>query len=244
MNVIYTRFSPRPEHAAERAATLEVQLESCEKYCDNSKLAVDRVIQDPEMSARKTPFFERPHGAELLTLPPNSNVIAMKLDRVFRDTRDGLNTLEHWDKTGTRLHFANEGGCTLNTGSAMGKMLLTFMLGVASWEPDAIGERTSSALKKRIRSNKNHLNPKNIPYGKAMDPAAPKHLRSGVSEGLIDCPEEMRVVQTILNHIQHGNGYRGTARDLNEVGILCRDKDWTGQGIKRVVQRYGRRDDQ
>lgn len=237
MNVIYTRFSPRPEHAAERASTLEVQLDSCTKYCKAQSMAIDTIIRDPEMSARKTPFFERPQGSTLMTLPANSNVIAMKLDRVFRDTRDGLNTLEHWSKDNTRLHFANEGGCSINTGTAMGKMLMTFMLGVASWEPEAIGERTSAAFKKRLKNKQNHLSPKHIPYGLMQDPNAEKHLRSGHSEGLIENPEEMEVVSVILD-LWETNGYRPIARQLNEHQIDCRGKDWTGQGVKRIVQRF------
>lgn len=240
MNVIYCRFSPRPEGAAERSVSLQVQMEACQKYCDANNLAVDRVIQNPEVSARKTPFFERQGSEELRVLPAHSNVISMKLDRIFRDTIDGLTTLEYWKQQNVRLHLANEGGCSIDTSTATGKLIATFLLGVTSWEPEAIGERTSAAFKTRLADNKNHLPAYKIPYGMMADPNGSIYAESGTAKGMIESPHEMHIVQIILNLRKQGHGYRPIARQLNSDGIDCRGKDWSGQKVKRIVQRYGK----
>jgi len=238
MNIIYCRFSPRPENATERSVSLNVQIEACQKYCDVNDMAVDEIIQNPEVSARKTPFFERPDSQRLMRLPPNSNIIAMKLDRIFRDTRDGLNTLEFWKAQKVDLHLANEGGCSIDTSTATGKLIATFLLGVASWEPEAISERTSTAFKNRLAAKQNHLSSGQLPYGMAPDSNGEVYAESGTAKVMVDCPEEMAVVEHIIRLRKEGHGYRPIARLLNENGIQCRNKDWSGQKVKRVVQRY------
>jgi site-specific DNA recombinase len=238
MNIIYCRYSPRPEHAAERAVSLQVQIEACQKYCDINNLAVDRITEDPEVSARTTPLFDRPSGSRLMTLPENSNVIAMKLDRVFRKTIDGLQTLEYWKVNHVRLHLANEGGCSIDTSTATGEMIATFLLGVASWEPRAIAERTKSAMNHRMDNNKAHLNPANFPYGMMEDPDSRKHAKSRHHEGMIPCPEEQAIINEILCLRKDKWSYASIANVLNDDGITCRGSKWFPQSIKRIVKRY------
>jgi len=239
VNVIYCRYSPRPEHAAERAVSLQVQIESCRKYCDVNGLAVDRIIEDPEVSARTTSLFERPGGAKLAALPPESNVIAMKLDRVFRKTIDGLSTLENWKVSHVRLHLANEGGCSIDTSTATGEMIATFLLGVASWEPRAIAERTKSAMNHRMDNRKAHLNPANFPYGMMEDTTSKRHAKCGHYEGMIHNPEEQAVIAQIMEwRTVYRWSYADIISELEASDITCRGNKWFPQSIKRIVKRY------
>lgn len=236
MNVIYCRYSPRPEHASDRAVSLPVQIKAGMKYAELNNLTIDKVIRDPDVSAR-TPVFERPGGSKLLSLPAESNVIAMKLDRVFRDTVDGLTTLNFWKENSVRFHLANEGGCSIDTSTAIGKMVATFLLGVASWEPEAIAERTKAALNHRLANGKAHLNPSNFPYGMQEDLESKKHALSGHHEGMTDCEEEQEIINTIINLRDRGYGLAETGRFLTNKGILCRGKKWHPQKIKRILKR-------
>tara|TARA_R110000824_G_scaffold13979_4_gene60112 strand:+ start:458 stop:1189 length:732 start_codon:yes stop_codon:yes gene_type:complete len=238
MNIIYCRYSPRPEAAVERTVSLQVQSESCIKYCKANGLAVDGIIEDPEVSARKTPLFERPGGRKLLTLPENSNVIAMKLDRVFRDTIDGLTTLKHLRDSKINFHLANEGGCSINTSTATGKMVATFLLGVASWEPEMIAERTSQGLNHRLSHGKAHLNPANFPYGMKEDPNSKVHSSSGHHEGMIEDEDEQDIIKTIITLRKSEYGLSLICRCLAEDGIKCRGKKWFPNTIKRILDRY------
>ena len=214
MNIIYCRYSPRPEAAVERTVSLQVQSESCIKYCKANGLAVDGIIEDPEVSARKTPLFERPGGRKLLMLPEDSNVIAMK------------------------FHLANEGGCSINTSTATGKMLATMLLSVASWEPEMIAERTSQGLNHRLSHGKAHLNPANFPYGMKEDPTSKVHSSSGHHEGMIEDEEEQDIIKTIITLRKSEYGLSLICRCLAEDGIKCRGKKWFPNTIKRILDRY------
>lgn len=90
------------------------------------------------------------------------HVVAMKLDRLFRNTEDALNQVTCWDQTGITVHFTDMGGQTLNTQSAMGRMMLTLMSSFAEFERNLISERTAAALghKKNKRQVYNH-----VPFG-------------------------------------------------------------------------------
>lgn len=73
-------------------------------------------------------------------------MVAIKLDRLFRDAVDCLTATREWDRAGTTLHLVDMGGTCLNTGSAMGRMFLTMAAGFAELERNLISERTAAAM--------------------------------------------------------------------------------------------------
>ena len=73
-------------------------------------------------------------------------MVALKLDRVFRDRRRRPPPKPEWDKAGIALHLVDMGGQSLNTASAMGRFFLNMMAGVAELERNLIAERTTMAL--------------------------------------------------------------------------------------------------
>jgi DNA invertase Pin-like site-specific DNA recombinase len=73
-------------------------------------------------------------------------VVALKLDRIFRDAEDALRQTRAWDKAGVALHLIDMGGQSVNTASAMGRMMLTMMAAFAELERNLIAERTAAAL--------------------------------------------------------------------------------------------------
>lgn len=61
----------------------------------------------------------------------------------------GINALadvEEWEQAGISLHLVDMGGQSVNTGSSMGKMLITMLAGFAEFERNMIAERTTAAL--------------------------------------------------------------------------------------------------
>jgi DNA invertase Pin-like site-specific DNA recombinase len=86
------------------------------------------------------------------------HIVALKLDRLFRDASDALAVTRTWDRAGVALHLIDMGGQAVNTGSAMGRMLLTVMAGFAELERGLIAERTAAALahKRSRRETYNH----------------------------------------------------------------------------------------
>ena len=95
------------------------------------------------------PLAQRDGGAaviEGLMEHSATHVIALKLDRLFRDAADALNQTRQWDKDKIALHLIDVGGQSINTSSAMGRMFITMMAGFAELERNLISERTTTAL--------------------------------------------------------------------------------------------------
>ena len=175
--IIYSRFSPRPakDGDAERAAanedaeTIRLQIDVCQRYAVMKGLIIAETIKDPETSARKTPLFEREGGSRLKFLPRGTHIVVLKLARLFRSAVDGLTTLEYFDKRGIIVHFADEGGVSLSTNTAKGKLVTTMLLAVAEYEPGETAERTSRAMKHRQSNGQRMTSAQNIPFGQMVD---------------------------------------------------------------------------
>ena len=132
-------------------------------------------------------------------------MIALKLDRLFRDAADALETTRTWDRTGVSLHLIDVGGQAINTGTAMGRMFLTMMAGFAELERNLIAERTTAALqhKKRRGLVYNHA-----PLG---------YVRNG--DELHADEQEQAVIAQIMAWRRGGISYGGIAKRLNAEGI-------------------------
>lgn len=144
--VAYVRVSTADQ--AREGVSLEAQEERVRAYCTMAGLELVSVLREEGVSAGK-PLATRPLGKQLLSLIAEGqvqHVIALKLDRLFRDAADCLNQTRAWDRAGIALHFVDLGGQTLNTGSAMGRMFLTMTAAFAELERNLIAERTSTAL--------------------------------------------------------------------------------------------------
>ena len=165
--VLYSRFSPRPvddedEEKArkardEDAESIRVQKFRLESYCAMKELSIQGSFVDPETSARKVAFFDRPQGRELFAFVVANNikhVVTMKIDRMFRNTIDGLTTMEKFRAMGVAVHFADDGGVSCNTNSAKGELVFTMLLAVAAHEPRQTAERTSDALQFHQRTGR------------------------------------------------------------------------------------------
>lgn len=221
--LVYTRFSPRPD--AHEAQSLEVQLAVCQAYCHMKALEVVGVIRDPETSARKVPLRDRTGGAELLERIASGeikHVVCQKLDRIFRNTVDGLTTMEVFEDRGVALHFADQGGCSLNCSTATGKLVMTFLLGVASFEPEMTAERTSGAMR-RYQSQ-----------GRSMGGQAPfGYRREG--KALVADHEELATIQMIVQDRSLGDSPGKIAEKLNAMERPCRGSKWHRTTVGRIL---------
>ncbi len=68
-------------------------------------------------------------------------VVVTKLDRFARSTQDALNTMATWTERGVSLVVLNMGGDVVDTSTAIGKLLITVLAGIAEFEADLIKER-------------------------------------------------------------------------------------------------------
>src|SRR5687768_2282197 len=93
----YVRVST--EEQAREGVSLEAQEAKLHAYCALQGLELVRIYRDEGISAGK-PLASRPEGGALLAELARTgarHVIALKLDRLFRDAVDCLRTAREWD---------------------------------------------------------------------------------------------------------------------------------------------------
>lgn len=87
-----------------------------------------------------TKVFERPMLKRLLSkLEAGDILVATKLDRIARNTVEGIKIIEQLFEKGVAVHILNIG---LLENTTMGKFFLTVLLAVAEMERNTIMERT------------------------------------------------------------------------------------------------------
>lgn len=232
--LIYTRYSPRPEKdgdaeriaANEDAETIRLQVDVCQRYAMMKGLMVSDILKDPETSARKTPLFERECGFRLKHLPKGTHVICSRLDRMFRSTADGLLTMEHFRSRDITLHFADQGGCTLDLSTGEGEFLVTILLSAASLEPRRTADRTSKAMKHRQSNGQRMTSAKTIPFGQKIDPTD--------SSRTIPCNVERSAIHLAKGMHNKGASFRDIAKSLGPI----RGKILSPQSVKQLIARH------
>lgn len=198
--VAYTRVST--EEQVSTGVSLDAQRSRVEAYCALAGLELSRVYREEGVSASK-PLAERPVGSELVASVGSTikHVIALKLDRLFRDAEDALHQTRQWDQRGVCLHLVDMGGQTLNTATAMGRFFLNMLAGFAELERNMISERTRTALSFK-KANLKVYGP--VPLG---------FQRSGLS--LISDVAERKTVDLIEELRSNGLTLRAIADQLN-----------------------------
>ncbi|WP_439033595.1 recombinase family protein [Bacillus paranthracis] len=77
----------------------------------------------------------------LETVQEGDVIVVAKLDRFARSTKDALNTIEYLNSKGVSLIVLNMGGDKIDTSTAIGKLMITVLSGIAEFEADMIKER-------------------------------------------------------------------------------------------------------
>lgn len=223
-SVLYCRVSTADQ--ALHGVSLAAQEERLRAYCAAVGLNVVRVIREKGVSASKS-LSDRPGGAKLLRMLADDDaqhVVSLKLDRLFRSTEDALHWTQEFERRGVTLHLTDMGGQNLNTGSAMGRMMLTLLASFAEFEKNLIAERTSAALahKKRNRKAYSHA-----PYG------------FDVSDGgkdLVANEQEQKTLKHIFQWRGEGASLHVIACRLNDLGVPSKKGGkWHAATIAHIV---------
>ena len=221
--VIYIRVSTADQ--AEHGVSLNAQQERLSAYAVACGLDVVAVVREEGLSGT-VPLADRPEGsrvAEMVSSGKVRHVIALKLDRLFRSAVDALSVTAQWDKTGIALHLVDMGGTSLNTGSAMGRMLLTLMAGFAQFERDLTAERTTAALAHK-KANGAAYSP--TPFGKTRE-----------GDALLDNEEERGTIDRIRAWREEGFSLRWIASRLNEEGVSTKQgRIWHASTIRYILK--------
>ncbi|OPZ83127.1 MAG: putative DNA-invertase from lambdoid prophage Rac [bacterium ADurb.Bin429] len=219
---LYCRVSTLEQ--SENGVSLDAQEERLRAYATLAGLQVVAHLREEGVSGR-TPISHRPCGKELLKLlraGQVQHILALKLDRLFRDAEDALRMTREWDKANVTLHILDLGGQMVNTASAMGRMMLTVIAGMAELERSLIAERTAAALQHK----KAHL--------QVYSPTPLGYQREG--DRLIPDPEEQALIARIRELHDAGASLRAIAATLNAEGIAGKNGGrWYAATVKKVL---------
>jgi len=139
----YVRVSTQEQ--VDSGLSLESQERRIRQYAEYKELDVVEIIKEEGVSGG-TPLFERDGGKKIKEKMKKGEkfaIIAVALDRLFRDTHDCLGACKIWEKEGIGLHLMNLG---VDVTTAMGKAFLTNAATYAELEKNLVSERTKEAL--------------------------------------------------------------------------------------------------
>lgn len=97
------------------------------------------IIRDEGVSG-SIPLFKRPSGAIFEALGEGDVVIIATIDRLFRSSLDGQQTIDVWKRSGVRLIINGLGELTAED-NHIGKLMFDMMVSFANYERELIRER-------------------------------------------------------------------------------------------------------
>src|ERR1700730_2931661 len=215
----YVRVST--DRQAEQGVSLEAQSEKIRAMALVHDAELLDIIVDSGESAKS---LQRPGMERLLGLVDGREVnaiIVAKLDRLTRSVKDLCELLERFERHGVALISVAE---SLDTSSAAGRLVLNIMTAVSQWEREAIGERTTDAMRHK-RTNGERVG--NIAFGYRLAPDGVHVEPESAEQAAIAAIRELRA---------EGRSLRRIAMDLNRRGWRTRKgSEWRLESVARVV---------
>lgn len=152
--IIYIRVS-----TSDQENSLELQEKSLRQYCLLKNLDISATIIDEDVSGFK-PLYKRKGGSTIPEILSTTKIIvAMKPDRLFRNTIDALTTVAQWNNLGVALHLVDVGGAQFRTDTAIGKLMFTTIISFSEFERNITGERIKAISTDKKASKKEYSRP-------------------------------------------------------------------------------------
>lgn len=238
--LIYLRHSPRPKKNPKPGdepsvdhESIEVQRERCNHYLGYVRPALPEpwIYFEEPLTSAMIPIAERTIGAamlaELTVDDGPHHIVAQRIDRLFRDAADAITTAREWLERGITVHLADQGGCTINYGSATGRFIFNLFAVQADYARDLTVERTSQSMRSRQRRGQRMSS--RTPYGFRVDFEDPARI--------VEDEYEQTVITRIMALHERRYGLRHICRQLTEDGIACRENGWHHGLIKSIIER-------
>jgi len=226
---LYIRVST--DKQADEGYSLDDQKERLEAFCEAQDWTVGAVYADEGISGKTD---DRPQFLAMMAAAKSGEVgriVAIKLDRLARNTRDFLATVDRLDKAGCDLVLLKE---SFDTGTPHGKFALTMFAAIAELEASQIAERTMSG--RRQKAKQGGYNGGRVPLGYDYD---------GEAFALNEHAETVAEIFdrfTTPAHVRNGIGYgwhdtlSSIADDLNERGIRTqRNGKWYPATVRYIL---------
>lgn len=216
----YTRVST--EEQASSGCSLAAQTDKIRSYCGLYGLNLIDILEDAGQSAKTLGRPGLRQALSLLDAGTADGIVIAKLDRLTRSVRDWATLIERYFSARTSLLSVDD---KIDTQTAAGRVVLNLLICISQWEREAIGERTSTALRHRQRQG---IHVGAVPFG--------AQIRDGK---LIHDEQELRAVTLALHYRQQMMSYQQIANELVKLEIPTkRGGQWRAQTIRQIILRY------
>lgn len=182
------------------------------------------IVSDPGVSG-SVPLADRPAGGPMFRqLKAGDTLIAVKMDRLFRNTLDALDVADELTRRGVFLILLDLSFDPVNMGDGMGKFIFTVMASIAEMERGRIAERTATGRNAKRAA------------GGAVSPAPFGYRKEGVGRAamLYEEPEQQAAITTIYRGADAGMSLRQIA-DL--VRTMHPNVKVSHVTVQRVIRR-------
>lgn len=215
------------EEQARSGLSVQAQRERLQAWAAAFGHALVEIVADEGESAKS---LDRPGVRRVLQMVDRrqvDGVVAAKLDRLTRSTRDLADIVERCERKRVALASVSE---SLDTSTACGRLVVSMLGVVAQWEREATAERTAVALDAKRRQGRRYCG--KAPYGYRFDDDL--LVEDAVEQALLDDVEALAEAK--------GASLRAIGRMLVERGALNRSgKPFSASSVARLVEAVGRR---
>ena len=233
----YVRVST--EEQQDSGLSLEAQRFSIEQATKTRDLPAPLLlISEPAAISASVPLDQRPGWREaesaLATGDESTVLIVSRLDRLTRDTFDGLGLMRTWvfpprvsGRTRPPARTFLSLSELVDTRTAAGRFTVTMQLAMATYERELVGERTSAALKQIQRSGRSIGR---VPYG--------YRRKNGVMTAV---PEELAIAEQVKAWAAAGASPASIVAELNAravpppAAIKGSAPGWTEKRVRTVL---------
>lgn len=217
---LYIRVST--DKQATEGYSLEAQREKLTAYCTAQGWAAAdaHIYVDAGQSGKSTdrPEFQRMIAA--VAAGDVRRIVAVKLDRLSRNTRDFLGLLDYCDEHACGIVSIAE---SFDTATPVGRAVVTVLMAFAELERSQIADRMQSGRDEKARQGERNGAP--VPYG---------YTYTGGQWAAH--PDQVAVVRSIFSEFIDGASLRGVAATLNAAGVPApKGKAWYPAQVSYIL---------
>lgn len=220
----YIRVSTKKQE--QFGGSIEAQKELLSRYCEMYSLDLVGFLEDA--SSAKA-IKSRPAMLELIEQCRAGEVdavVSCKIDRMFRNTIEGLQTADEFAAMGKSMFFVEMGGLAADVTTARGRRIFAYDLIDAECERMRVGERTKAVLGHKRDTGQQHSF--HAPYGWKYNKAKQR----------IPHPVEQEALKLIWElHYLSKMGSTEIASELSESPFKTRKgrKIWSNSTIRSIL---------
>lgn len=217
--VAYIRVSTAKQ--ADAGVSLDAQQAKLDAYAALYDLElVEMVVEAASAKTLDRPGLQQ--ALDLLKAGKAAALVVVKLDRLTRSVADlGRLVDEHFSTGKAALMSVSE---QIDTRSAAGRLVLNVLASVAQWEREAIGERTSAAMRHKQAQ------------GAYIGGAPPYGYVLASDSALVADAAEQAVIREARELRAGGLSLRKIAAELDRRGLRARNgRAFAAQQIQRMV---------